>query len=205
MDSSFQDLLKRLDHLSDQFHDLREGVQKAVLVADLDPEMALTRARKVLELVVREVYERRCQEPPGTPTERPRWPMIVLRTPKGWTDPTEIDGHKLEGSWRSHQVPSPTPSPTPPTWPSSKPGSAATSPKSSSTSPEPSSPSCATSHPPAQAASAAIPTPTAEPSASPSTCPTSATTPSPSTTPARSKSLPPTVSPTSSATSCAAT
>ena len=39
-----------------------------------------------------------------TPT-RPRWPMIVLRSPKGWTGPKEIDGHKVEGSWRSHQVP----------------------------------------------------------------------------------------------------
>ncbi len=37
--------------------------------------------------------------------ERPRWPMIVLRTPKGWTGPKEIVGHKVEGSWRSHQVP----------------------------------------------------------------------------------------------------
>jgi len=36
---------------------------------------------------------------------RPRWPMIVLRTPKGWTAPAEVDGHKLEGFWRSHQVP----------------------------------------------------------------------------------------------------
>ncbi|HEY9465456.1 MAG TPA: phosphoketolase family protein [Vicinamibacterales bacterium] len=36
---------------------------------------------------------------------RPRWPMIVLRSPKGWTGPTEMNGHKLEGSWRSHQVP----------------------------------------------------------------------------------------------------
>lgn len=36
---------------------------------------------------------------------RPRWPMIVLRTPKGWTSPPEVGGHKLEGSWRSHQVP----------------------------------------------------------------------------------------------------
>ena len=36
---------------------------------------------------------------------RPRWPMIVLRTPKGWTSPAEVDGHKLEGFWRSHQVP----------------------------------------------------------------------------------------------------
>ncbi len=37
--------------------------------------------------------------------ERPRWPMIVLRTPKGWTGPKEVKGHKAEGSWRSHQVP----------------------------------------------------------------------------------------------------
>ncbi len=40
----------------------------------------------------------------GTAT-RPMWPMIVLRSPKGWTAPKEIDGHALEGSWRSHQVP----------------------------------------------------------------------------------------------------
>ena len=37
--------------------------------------------------------------------ERPRWPMMVLRAPKGWTGPKEIAGHKIEGSWRSHQVP----------------------------------------------------------------------------------------------------
>jgi len=37
--------------------------------------------------------------------ERPRWPMIVLRTPKGWTCPKEVDGKRTEGSWRSHQVP----------------------------------------------------------------------------------------------------
>jgi len=39
--------------------------------------------------------------------ERARWPMIVLRTPKGWTCPKEIAGHKIEGSWRAHQVPMP--------------------------------------------------------------------------------------------------
>ena len=44
-------------------------------------------------------------------SHRPRWPMIVLRTPKGWTGPKEVDGKKVEGSWRSHQVPSPS-SPT---------------------------------------------------------------------------------------------
>jgi xylulose-5-phosphate/fructose-6-phosphate phosphoketolase len=37
--------------------------------------------------------------------DRPRWPMIVLRTPKGWTGPKEVDGKKTEGFWRSHQVP----------------------------------------------------------------------------------------------------
>ena len=36
---------------------------------------------------------------------RPRWPMIILRSPKGWTGPKEVDGHKVEGFWRSHQVP----------------------------------------------------------------------------------------------------
>ncbi|MFD4717496.1 phosphoketolase [Streptomyces sp. NPDC058423] len=38
-------------------------------------------------------------------TERPRWPMIVLRTPKGWTGPAEVDGRPVEGTWRAHQVP----------------------------------------------------------------------------------------------------
>jgi xylulose-5-phosphate/fructose-6-phosphate phosphoketolase len=36
---------------------------------------------------------------------RPRWPMIVMRTPKGWTGPDEVDGEQVEGTWRSHQVP----------------------------------------------------------------------------------------------------
>jgi xylulose-5-phosphate/fructose-6-phosphate phosphoketolase len=38
-------------------------------------------------------------------TERPRWPALVLRTPKGWTGPKEVDGKQVEGTWRSHQVP----------------------------------------------------------------------------------------------------
>ena len=38
-------------------------------------------------------------------TERPRWPMIVLRSPKGWTGPKVVDGKQTEGTWRSHQVP----------------------------------------------------------------------------------------------------
>jgi xylulose-5-phosphate/fructose-6-phosphate phosphoketolase len=38
-------------------------------------------------------------------TERPHWPVIVLRTPKGWTGPAEVDGEPVEGTWRAHQVP----------------------------------------------------------------------------------------------------
>ena len=41
----------------------------------------------------------------GNPPPRPRWPMIVLRTPKGWTGPKVVDGHQVEGTWRAHQVP----------------------------------------------------------------------------------------------------
>ncbi|OBJ86797.1 phosphoketolase family protein [Mycobacterium asiaticum] len=41
----------------------------------------------------------------GGETERPVWPMIILRTPKGWTGPKEVDGKRVEGTWRSHQVP----------------------------------------------------------------------------------------------------
>ncbi|MEV7682594.1 phosphoketolase family protein [Streptomyces sp. NPDC088341] len=40
-------------------------------------------------------------------TERPRWPVIVMRTPKGWTGPVTVDGLPVEGTWRSHQVPLP--------------------------------------------------------------------------------------------------
>ena len=38
-------------------------------------------------------------------TQRPRWPMIILRTPKGWTGPHDVDGKPVEGTFRSHQVP----------------------------------------------------------------------------------------------------
>jgi cyclophilin family peptidyl-prolyl cis-trans isomerase len=66
MDPSLQHLLRRLEQLSEEFRELRDGVEKAVRMADLDPEMALTRARKVLEYIVRDVFERHIQQPPGT-------------------------------------------------------------------------------------------------------------------------------------------
>lgn len=57
---------------------------------------------EVFDLIGRIQRDARCTlcEP-----KRPRWPMIVLRTPKGWTGPLEVDGKRTEGSWRSHQVP----------------------------------------------------------------------------------------------------
>ncbi|MDB6108218.1 MAG: phosphoketolase [Gammaproteobacteria bacterium] len=42
---------------------------------------------------------------PGVTLVRPRWPMIVLESPKGWTGPEVVDGQKVEGTWRAHQVP----------------------------------------------------------------------------------------------------
>ncbi len=63
---------------------------------DMHAKMAAT-----LDQVVAEIE--RIQASPST--DRPRWPMIVLRTPKGWTCPSRIDGKPTEGSWRSHQVP----------------------------------------------------------------------------------------------------
>ena len=41
----------------------------------------------------------------GGSAERPRWPMLILRSPKGWTGPREVDGVQIEGTWRAHQVP----------------------------------------------------------------------------------------------------
>ena len=58
-----------------------------------------------MDQVVREIREiQRAAREDGV-TERPRWPMIVLRSPKGWTGPKEVDGLPVEGTWRAHQVP----------------------------------------------------------------------------------------------------
>jgi xylulose-5-phosphate/fructose-6-phosphate phosphoketolase len=62
--------------------------------------MAATMERCVTEIRAAQVDARRT----GV-ASRPRWPMIILRTPKGWTAPKDLDGHRLEGSWRAHQVP----------------------------------------------------------------------------------------------------
>jgi xylulose-5-phosphate/fructose-6-phosphate phosphoketolase len=58
-----------------------------------------------LERAIAEIHRIQRDARENGVTERPRWPMIVLRTPKGWTCPKEIDGKRCEDYWRSHQVP----------------------------------------------------------------------------------------------------
>jgi xylulose-5-phosphate/fructose-6-phosphate phosphoketolase len=64
--------------------------------------MAATLEHCVLE--IRKVQEEARR---GGGAVRPHWPMVILRSPKGWTAPREVDGHYLEGFWRSHQIPLP--------------------------------------------------------------------------------------------------
>jgi hypothetical protein len=66
MQPSLESVLTLLDCISEDFRELRESVRKAVQSAEVDPEMALARTRKVLEYIARDVYEKRCKEPPGT-------------------------------------------------------------------------------------------------------------------------------------------
>ncbi len=69
-----------------------------------DPERMHQTMAAVLDEVMDEIQRMRNQWQSDV-TERPRWPMIVLRTPKGWTGPKEVDGQPVEGTFRSHQVP----------------------------------------------------------------------------------------------------
>ncbi|HEY8159095.1 MAG TPA: phosphoketolase family protein [Methylobacter sp.] len=70
-----------------------------------DPEVMHQRMAAVMEHCVTEIRKIQQEARAGGVPERPRWPMIVLRSPKGWTGPKEVDGHKVEGFWRAHQVP----------------------------------------------------------------------------------------------------
>jgi len=58
-----------------------------------------------LDKVIGEIHHIKTRASLEGVTERPRWPMIVLRTPKGWTCPKEVDGKRVEDYWRAHQVP----------------------------------------------------------------------------------------------------
>ncbi|MEH2204156.1 MAG: phosphoketolase family protein [Nostoc sp.] len=68
--------------------------------ADVHQQMAAT-----LDIAIAEIQSIQREARVHGFTKRPQWPMIVLKTPKGWTGPKEVDGKKTEGFWRSHQVP----------------------------------------------------------------------------------------------------
>ncbi len=93
----------------DELHDLMVGYghEPFVFVAGFDDEEPLSVHRRFAQLLD-EVLDRTAaikQRAAEGDESRPMWPMIVFRTPKGWTGPDEIDGKKTTGSWRAHQVP----------------------------------------------------------------------------------------------------
>jgi xylulose-5-phosphate/fructose-6-phosphate phosphoketolase len=70
-----------------------------------DPQTVHQIMAATLDTAIREIKEIQEDARKNGLKERPQWPMIILRTPKGWTGPKEVDGKKTEDSWRSHQVP----------------------------------------------------------------------------------------------------
>jgi xylulose-5-phosphate/fructose-6-phosphate phosphoketolase len=70
-----------------------------------DPEVMHQKMASTLEDCVLEIRRVQQEARASGKATRQRWPMIVLRSPKGWTGPKEVDGHKVEGFWRAHQVP----------------------------------------------------------------------------------------------------
>ncbi|ABD12898.1 phosphoketolase [Frankia casuarinae] len=80
------------------------GYHPYFVVGD-DPAAVHQRMAGVLDAAVGEIHEIQDRARRHGRTERPTWPMIVLRTPKGWTGPATVDGLPVEGTWRSHQVP----------------------------------------------------------------------------------------------------
>ncbi len=97
-------LLARITH--EELEDLLRGYGwNPYFVEGSEPEsmhqaMAATFERCLAEI---RAHQEECRNS-GIAT-RPRWPMVVLRSPKGWGAPLEVDGHRIEGFWRSHQVP----------------------------------------------------------------------------------------------------
>ncbi|GIE90940.1 phosphoketolase family protein [Actinoplanes regularis] len=85
---------------------LLEGYgHKPYLVDGDDPTTVHQLLAATLDTVFDEITEIQRAAREGDVTDRPRWPMIVLRTPKGWTGPKVVDGLPVEGTWRAHQVP----------------------------------------------------------------------------------------------------
>lgn len=78
---------------------------KPYFVEGSDPETMHQLMAATLDTVIEEIKAIQQDARTNGFTQRPRWPMIIMRTPKGWTGPKEVDGLKTEGFWRSHQVP----------------------------------------------------------------------------------------------------
>jgi xylulose-5-phosphate/fructose-6-phosphate phosphoketolase len=78
---------------------------KPFWVEGSDPKEAHLCMAETLDTVIDEIKRIQADARTNTVAIRPRWPMIILKTPKGWTCPKEVDGKKIEGFWRSHQVP----------------------------------------------------------------------------------------------------
>ncbi|GGT09811.1 MULTISPECIES: phosphoketolase [Streptomyces] len=72
-----------------------------------DPRRVHQAMAAAMDTAVDRIRRLQQQARSGAAGSRPRWPVIVLRTPKGWTGPAEVDGLPVEGTWRAHQVPLP--------------------------------------------------------------------------------------------------
>ncbi len=78
---------------------------KPYFVEGSQPEPMHQKMAATLDSVITEIRAIQAKARTQERVERPQWPMIILRSPKGWTGPKEVDGKKTEGYWRSHQVP----------------------------------------------------------------------------------------------------
>ena len=78
---------------------------KPYFVEGSDPESMHQRMAATLDTIIAEIRTIQREARSSGVAVRPRWPMIILRSPKGWTGPKEVDGQKTEDYWRSHQVP----------------------------------------------------------------------------------------------------
>ena len=98
-------ILGRMD--DDELEALFTGYgYEPVFVEGDDPKLMHPAMAEALDEVLDRIGEiQAAARREGAPAERPAWPMIVLRSPKGWTGPKEVDGKKVEGFWRAHQVP----------------------------------------------------------------------------------------------------
>ncbi len=75
------------------------------VVAGCEPEEMHQKMAATVETCVQRIRSIQDEARSTGKPDRPRWPMIILRSPKGWTGPKEVDGHKVEDFWRAHQVP----------------------------------------------------------------------------------------------------